>query len=167
MPEWAFISLGSNIDPEQHLPCAAARLSELGEQLSFSRVYQSPAVGPSPQPDFLNAAAKLRTALDPTAVRERLRAIEAELGRVRSADKFAPRTIDLDLCLFGNTVLKTQSLVLPDPGILTYAHIAVPLAELAPDFHHPETQEPLGRIAQRLSVDDELILREDLELRAG
>jgi 2-amino-4-hydroxy-6-hydroxymethyldihydropteridine diphosphokinase len=167
LPEWAFISLGSNIEPEEHLSRAAARLSKLGEKVSFSRVYQSAAVGPTPQPDFLNAAAKLWTGLYPSAIRRRLRTIEAELGRVRSADKFAPRTIDLDLCLFGDTIVTSQTLVLPDPGILTHAHIALPLAELAPDFPHPETNEPLRQIAQRLQQVDQLILREDLNLGAG
>lgn len=146
---------------------AAARLPELGEKVSFSRVYQSAAVGPTPQPDFLNAAAKLLTGLNPSTIRRRLRIIEAELGRVRSADKFAPRTIDLDLCLLGNAIVTSQTLVLPDPGILAHAHIAVPLAELAPDFPHPETGEPLSQIAERLRQVDRLILREDFLLGAG
>lgn len=164
MAEWAFISLGSNIEPEQHLRLAAQRLFEFGEQVSFSNVYQSPAVGPTPQPDFLNTAAKLRTTLDPLVIRRKLRRIEAGLGRVRTKDKFAPRTIDLDLCLLGDRILRTETLVLPDPGLLVHPHIAVPMAELAPDYVHPETKEPLSEIAQRLQDEGSLRLREDVEL---
>jgi 2-amino-4-hydroxy-6-hydroxymethyldihydropteridine diphosphokinase len=164
--EWAFISLGSNIQPEKHLRLAAERLLELGEQVYFSHVYQSTAVGPIRQEDFLNAAAKLCTDFDPLTIRRRLRQIEAALGRIRTEDKYAPRTIDLDLCLLGDRILRTESLVLPDPGLLVHPHLVVPMAELDPEFPHPETMEPLGRIAQRLKEKSKLTRREDVKLDA-
>lgn len=164
MPELAFISIGSNIQPEKHLPLAVARLPRIGELVAFSTVYQTPAVGPTPQADFLNAAALLRTELPPDQIRRRLRQIEAELGRQRTEDKYAPRTIDLDLALLGDQVMETTELTLPDPEILTHPHLAIPLAELAPNHIHPVTHERLQDIAERLRPNAELKPRPDVHL---
>ena len=164
MTEAAFIAIGSNIDPEQNLPAAVARLSEFGEVVAVSIVYQTPAIGPSPAPDYLNAAALVRTELEPLPLRERLRRIEADLGRVRTSDRYAPRTIDLDLCLYGSLVLATPELTLPDPGILERAYLAVCLAELDPEFVHPATNRTLEQIAERLRTSAVLRPRTELEL---
>lgn len=164
MSERAFIGLGSNIDPEQNLPAAVQRLAGLGEIVAVSTVYQTPAIGPSPAPDFLNAAVLLSTELEPLQIRKRLRAVEAELGRVRSADRYAPRTIDLDLCLYGARVLDTPELTLPDPDILERAFLAVCLAELDPELVHPVAGETLETIAARLQQDARLTPRPELEL---
>ncbi len=149
MVEPAFVSLGSNIEPERNLPAALARLREIGRLRAVSAVYQTPAVGPRPAPDFLNAAVFIETELPPEEIRLRLRQIESDLGRVRSGDRYAPRTIDLDLCLLGRRVVDTPTLRLPDPDILTRPYLALTLAELAPDFPYPETGETLGAIAAR------------------
>lgn len=164
MPKQAFISLGSNIEPEKYLQLAIDRLGALGELMATSSVYQSPAVGAAGQPDFLNAAALVATDLSPHAARDALRAIEEALGRIRDDDKFAPRIIDLDLCLLGNLVLDSSELTLPHPEILTQAYIAVPLAELSPQFAHPLTGEPLAESAKRLREKSQLIHRADLSL---
>ena len=162
LTEQAFIALGSNIDPEKNLPLAIARLEILGKLAAVSNVYQNPALGPSPQPDFLNAAALIESELPPLEIRSLLRSIEAELGRKRSKDKYAPRTIDLDLCLLGKMTLDTPELTLPDPDLLSRAHLAVTMAELAPDFPHPITQEPLHEIAARLRCGAKLTARTDV-----
>jgi 2-amino-4-hydroxy-6-hydroxymethyldihydropteridine diphosphokinase len=81
---------------------------------------------------------------------------------VRTEDKYAPRTIDLDLCLLGDTVLNTPELTLPDPDLLSRPHLAVTMAELAPGFIHPLTQEPLRAIADRLRSGAELVARPDV-----
>ncbi|TET30483.1 MAG: 2-amino-4-hydroxy-6-hydroxymethyldihydropteridine diphosphokinase [Anaerolineales bacterium] len=164
LTELAFIALGSNIDPETNLPLAAARLSELGNPIAISTVYQNPAIANEPQADYLNAAVLLETALDPLTIRDKLREIEADLGRVRTADKFAPRTIDLDLCIFGDRVLDHELLSLPDPDILKRAHLAVTLAELRPDFLHPLTGETLEEIAVKVRKDTALKARHDVAL---
>ena len=164
MTELAFIALGSNIDPERNLPLAAARLSELGTPIAASTVYQNPAIADEPQPDYLNAAVLLETELGPLAMRDKLREIEADLGRIRTADKFAPRTIDLDLCILGDRVLDHELLSLPDPDILKRAHLAVTLAELRPDFLHPITRDSLEKIAHELRKDAELNPRSDVVL---
>jgi 2-amino-4-hydroxy-6-hydroxymethyldihydropteridine diphosphokinase len=170
----AFISLGSNIDPEENLPRAVRRLRELGELRAVSDVVQNPAVGPVPQADFLNAAILIETDLSALRIRERLREFEADLGRERvehlegyppEAAKYAPRTIDLDLCLLGNLIIDTPPLTLPDPDLLTRPHLAIPLAELVPDFPHPVTGEPLCEIADRLRPGAELTPRPDISIR--
>jgi 2-amino-4-hydroxy-6-hydroxymethyldihydropteridine diphosphokinase len=164
-PEWAFISLGSNITPEKYLPLAIQHLHPLGEILGTSRVYQNPPIGRPEQADFLNAAALLETMLSPTEIRTRLRKVEADLGRVRSEDKFAARTIDLDLCLLGDMIMDSPEMTLPDPDLLSRAHLAIPMAELAPDFHHPITGETLKQISDRLEPMATLTLREDITER--
>lgn len=164
MPELAFISLGSNIKPETYLPRAVQALKEIGELVAVSHVYQNPAIGPSPQDDYLNAAVLLSSEQSPFEIRDALRTIEARLDRVRTEDKYAPRTIDLDLCLLGFQSLKTPSFSLPDPDILTRAHLAISLAELIPDFLHPELGAPLADIAKRLRPGAALHLREDVHL---
>lgn len=162
--ELAFISLGSNIEPERYLPLAAEQLRSLGQILAVSTVYQNPAVGPTRQPDYLNAVILVETSLSPVQIRNRLRAIEAALGRVRTSDKYAPRTIDLDLLLLGERVRDDGEPVLPDPDLLLRPHLAVPAAELKPDFPHPVTGETLRALADRLRASAPLTPRPDVRL---
>lgn len=161
--ELAFVALGSNIEPEEHLVSAVEALQALGTLHSISRVYRSKPVGDRQQPDFLNAAALLEVPLSPRELRDQLRTIEVRLGRVRTEDKYAARTIDLDLVLFGQRV--DPSFPLPDPEITTQAHLAIPLAELDPEFNHPVKKEPLGQVAERLRATAELELRPEVSLK--
>ena len=146
--ELAFIALGSNIEPEYHLPEAILRLQSVGRMEAVSRAYQSQPLGGRKQPEFLNAAVLLALGEEPAALRILLREVEKALDRVRTEDKYAARTIDLDLVLLGDRV--DPEFPLPDPDILIHEHLAVPLAELDPDFCHPITHEALGAIAARL-----------------
>jgi 2-amino-4-hydroxy-6-hydroxymethyldihydropteridine diphosphokinase len=164
-PERAFISLGSNITPEKYLPLAIQQLHSLGEILGTSCVYQNPPVGRPEQADFLNAAALVETTLSAIEIRNHLRKVEANLGRVRTEDKFAARTIDLDLCLLGDMILDRPEITLPDPDLLSRGHLAIPIAELAPDFRHPLTGETLEQIANTLRPNATLTLREDITER--
>jgi 2-amino-4-hydroxy-6-hydroxymethyldihydropteridine diphosphokinase len=161
-PKQAFISIGSNIEPEKHLPLAIYRLHEIGRLLKSSNVYQNPPIGRPEQDDFLNAAVLLETTLPALEIRHRFRQIEFDLGRIRSEDKFAARTIDLDLCLLGDQVINSPEVTLPDPDLLQRAHLAVPLAELDPHFLHPLTGETLQGIADYLIPHAKLTLREDI-----
>lgn len=156
MAELAFISLGSNIDPESNLPQAVTRLRVIGRVVRVSTAYVNPAVGPRTQADFVNAAALVETSMSPIEIRTRLRQIESELGRVRHTDKYAPRTIDLDLCLLGERVESYPDWALPDPDIDRLAHLAIPLAEVDPDFRHPRSRETLQTIAERLRPSAQL-----------
>lgn len=164
MAELAFICLGSNVEPERHLAAALGRLRKVGRLVAVSPVYQSAAVGPRPAPDFLNAAALVETEREPLDIRAVLRRIEAGLGRVRSADRYAPRTIDLDLCLLGDRTLSEEGLTLPDPAVLERAYLARVLADLDPAFPYPGRGEPLGEIARRLAPGSRLVPRPDVLL---
>ncbi|UCC62957.1 MAG: 2-amino-4-hydroxy-6-hydroxymethyldihydropteridine diphosphokinase [Anaerolineae bacterium] len=163
-PNRAFISLGSNIDAEHNLPEAVRRLSVRTRLLAASTVYETQPVGQLDQLNFLNAAVLIETHLTAAELKDRiLAAIEQELGRVRTADKNAPRTIDLDISLFNDQVLEVGNRRIPDPEICQFAHIAQPLANLAPQMRHPETGQTLHEIAQGLPTGG-LVRRPDIVL---
>ncbi len=165
-PNRVFISMGSNIDAEANLAAAVRRLEELDaiEVVATSRVYETAPVGTVDQPNFLNAALLIRTPLSAEDLQAGpLREVERGLGRVRTADKNAPRTIDLDIALYNYDVLDVGGRHVPDPDLLTRAHIAVPLADLAPYYVHPETGETLEEIAARLLAEG-IVPRADLDL---
>ena len=151
-----YLILGSNIEKERNLPTAVALLRDMAKVVAVSTVYESVPVGLKEQPDFWNMAVHLQTALSASQLKTQvLAAIEQSLKRVRLADKNAPRTIDLDIVLFNDEVFDYDGgdgrlRHVPDPDLLKFAHVAVPIAELAPKMLHPETAEPLQSIAQRL-----------------
>jgi 2-amino-4-hydroxy-6-hydroxymethyldihydropteridine diphosphokinase len=159
-----YIALGSNIESEHNMREALRRLSRRSALIAVSPVYETAPVGEIDQPNFLNAAALIETPLTATALKHQvLHAIEQELGRVRTADKNAPRTIDLDIALFNDDVLEIGHRHIPDPDLLRYPHIAVPLADLAPGYRHPETGQTLAEIAEGLPVAG-LVRRADIAL---
>ena len=151
-----YLILGSNIDKEQNLPTAVAHLCELVEVVAVSSIYETIPVGLRDQANFWNTAVHLQTQLSPTELKkEVLAVIEQKLERVRQADKNAPRTIDLDIVLFNDEILDYDGgdgrfRHIPDPDLLKFAHVAVPIAELAPEMIHPETAESFSTIADRL-----------------
>jgi 2-amino-4-hydroxy-6-hydroxymethyldihydropteridine diphosphokinase len=143
-----FVVLGSNIQPEHNMREAVRRLAARCWLLAVSPVYETAPVGKTDQPNFLNAAALIETPLTAEELKEQvLLAIECELGRVRTAEKNAPRTIDLDIALFNQQVLDMGGRHVPDPDLLEHPHISVPLADLAPEYRHPETGQTLREIA--------------------
>jgi 2-amino-4-hydroxy-6-hydroxymethyldihydropteridine diphosphokinase len=159
-----FVALGSNIDGERNLREAVRRLALYCRLLAVSPVYETAPIGTTDQPNFLNAAALIETDLTAAELKTQvLQRIEQELGRVRTADKNAARTIDLDIALFDDQVFQLGQRRIPDPDILKYAHVAVPLADLAPQMRHPETGQTLLDIAQRLATGG-LALRPDIVL---
>jgi len=156
---FVFITLGSNIEPERNLPRALDLLAQRITVHRVAPVYQSSAVNADGLPDpaqeaFLNTAVLAETDLPPARLKfDVLRPIETELGRIRGPDKYAPRPIDLDIALYGDERHEDRehSLVIPDPEIETRAHIALPLADLAPGFVHPLSRRTLGEIAERFA----------------
>lgn len=147
-----FVTLGSNVSPEENLPRAVGLLHEQVDMQRTSRVYHSIPLGPDgeilEQVEYLNAAVLIEVpfTVTPDMLKYRvLKPIEAGMGRVRTADKYASRPIDLDIALYGSLVL--DDLGIPDPEILTRAHVALPLADLAPEFIHPVTGQTLVEIA--------------------
>ena len=148
-----FVAMGSNINAAHNLREAVRLLRERATVVAVSPVYETAPIGTTDQPNFLNAAVLVETPLPAADLKANvLRAIEQTLGRVRTADKNAPRTIDLDIALFNGDVLDVGARHIPDPDILKYAHIAVPLADLAPEVRHPETGQTLWEIAERSSI---------------
>jgi len=134
----AFISIGSNIDPEMNVRSAILRLTEIVRVKAVSTVYRTEPVGPPGQPPFYNCVVEIETDLAPLNLKFRLlRRIENELGRTRSGDRFAARTIDLDLVLYDEFVMTTEDLTLPDPDILRRPFLAISIQELAPQLILP------------------------------
>jgi len=146
----AYLSLGSNIEPERHLPMAVAHLAHWGRVRAVSTVWETTPVGFADQPHFLNAVVLLETTLSAQTLREEaITSIEAALGRVRTENKNAPRTIDIDIMLFNRDVLQVGRRHIPDPEVLERPFVAVPLAEIAPDYVHPETGQTLQTISRQ------------------
>lgn len=146
----ALLSIGSNIEPERNMQAAVRELARYGRVVRVSAVWQSPAEGASGQPDFLNAALWLETPLSAAELKETaIAAVEAYLGRVRSPDRNAPRTIDIDIMLFDDDRLAIGRRRIPDPEVCERPFVAIPLAEIAPGYRHPETRETLAEIAAR------------------
>lgn len=143
----AFISVGANLNPERNIEEAMLALMESATLLACSTFYWTEPIGRPGQPMFLNGVWKLATELSPMGLkRDVLREIETRLGRVRSADKYAPRPIDLDLIIYADMVVRTAELSLPDPGIRVRDFLAVPLTELDPDLILPDTKERLASL---------------------
>ncbi len=144
MAERIFLSLGSNIgDREKNLLTAFERLSSFCGDLRLSSIFQTAPLYLRDQPDFLNAVAEGSTLLAPAALLLRLHEIEADLGRDRSREvRMGPRTMDLDLLLYGSLELKTKDLTIPHPRMTERAFVLVPLLELAPELKDPVTGRP-------------------------
>ena len=145
-----YVGLGSNLgDRREHLRYA---LDRLGEQCSIKKVsslYESEAID-CPGGKFLNAVVLLETAAPPNALLELLLKIEKERGRTRSASTEA-RTLDLDLLLYGQEVIKSDDLTVPHPRIHERAFVLVPLAEVSPELTHPTLGVSLSVLATRVS----------------
>lgn len=165
----AYLSLGSNVEPEKYLPAAVRELCKLGTITAVSKVYESAPVGDENQAHFLNAAVLLETELSAANLRlNAIAEIEQRLHRVRDPDNVnAARTIDIDIALFNHDIITIEHRLIPDPDILTRPFLAIPLAELNPEYLHPGEVRTLNEIALALTANhskNELRLREDVQL---
>jgi 2-amino-4-hydroxy-6-hydroxymethyldihydropteridine diphosphokinase len=135
-----YLGLGSNVgDRAAHLRAAIASLEERGVEVeAVSSAYETEPVGELPdQPDFLNAAIRVRTELEPEELLDLCKAVEAERGRVRDAPRHSPRPLDVDLLLLGELELSTDRLTLPHREVTSRRFVLVPLLELDPDLSLP------------------------------
>lgn len=153
-----FVGIGSNLDPAAHILKGVSLLSSRLHINGTSRFYRNDAVHPrprsAPQPAFLNGVIRAWTALPPEEVKFHvLREVENACGRLRTGDRYAPRTLDLDLLMYGDLEIRTDALQLPDPGILVHPFLAVPLAELAPELVPPGSDCSMREMVRRMNVE--------------
>lgn len=159
-PERVFVAMGANIgDPVAQLDAARVALNQLPETrlLACSSYYRSAPVGYADQPDFVNAVAMMDTTLSPRALLHHLLDIERAQGRIRAFPN-APRTLDLDIALYGAHVIVEEGLTIPHARMLDRAFVMLPLAELAPGVEIPG----YGRaapLAARMASGDIAVLR--------
>jgi 2-amino-4-hydroxy-6-hydroxymethyldihydropteridine diphosphokinase len=147
----AFIGVGSNIEPAENVKKALRLLASQVNIVAISNVYSTEAEGRPDQPSSYNCVVEIETDIPPEELKQTvLRKVESELGRKRTKDKFAPRTIDLDLILYGDLVLNTGDLVLPDPQIATRPFLARPLFELEPNLIMPGVGLSLKKVVAQL-----------------
>ena len=150
------ISLGSNIERERHIPEAVRLLRRQRDidVIRVSRIFESDAVGGDPDaPGFFNAAVLATTPLDPEDLRDELRHIESVMGRTRTEDKNAPRTIDLDLSYYGSQIVRDDDWTVPDESVATVSHVAIPIADVVPDWKDPHSGRTAAEIAEALEDD--------------
>ncbi len=153
-----YVAAGSNIDPQRHLALAVAELTREFPQVRFSSWYRNAAVGFSGE-DFINLVAGFDTQLAVHGVLARLQAIETRCGRPRAAPRWAPRSMDLDVLLYGELVCEEAGLKLPRPDLLKRAYMLGPLAELAPGVRHPTQGLTIGELWRRFDRDAHPMLR--------
>ena len=160
-----YVSVGSNVEPELRLRAAAVALADRFGLLRLSPVYRNPAVGFDGD-DFLNAVITFTTD-DPVAdVVAALAAVETANGRRRGEAKFAPRTLDLDLLLYGDAVVTEGPTRLPRDEITCYDFVLRPLLDLEPELAHPATGEPLADAWAALETDAGRLTPVDFEWAA-
>lgn len=136
-----YIGLGSNLaEPRQQIAAALAALARLPEcrLVAASSLYASDPLGPPEQPRYVNAVAALDCTLSPLELLDALQAIEHEQGRERKAERWGPRTLDLDILLFGELQLASPRLSVPHYHMHARAFVLYPLAEIAPDLQLPD-----------------------------
>ncbi|HEV2111774.1 MAG TPA: 2-amino-4-hydroxy-6-hydroxymethyldihydropteridine diphosphokinase [Gammaproteobacteria bacterium] len=139
-PATAYVGLGSNMDgPAAQISRAFEELAALPDTRLIARspLYKSPPMGPQGQPDFVNAAAALSTALVPQTLMQALLGIEQRHGRRRDGTRWGPRSLDLDLLLYDELVMHEPGLTLPHPGLHERAFVLYPLADIAPQQQVP------------------------------
>ncbi|MEX0528599.1 2-amino-4-hydroxy-6-hydroxymethyldihydropteridine diphosphokinase [Raoultella terrigena] len=137
----AFIALGSNLAaPLEQVNAAVAALAEIPNSriVAVSSFYRTPPLGPQDQPDYLNAAVALETGLTAEALLDNTQRIELQQGRERKAERWGPRTLDLDIMLFGEHVIDSERLTVPHYDMKNRGFMLWPLFEIAPELHFPD-----------------------------
>jgi 2-amino-4-hydroxy-6-hydroxymethyldihydropteridine diphosphokinase len=150
----AFIGIGSNVDPAKNVRAAIRSLAQQTRLVGISMVYCTDALDCPEQSPYYNCVVAIETEVPPAEVKHGiLHPIENSLGRKRTGDRYAPRTIDLDLIVYGDLAMDEEGIKLPDPEILERPFLAIPLFELAPDLVLAGYNQRIGEIAARLPQD--------------
>jgi len=149
-----YIALGSNLaSPLSQVTAAIEALGAIpnSQIVAVSGFYRTPPLGPQDQPDYLNAAVALETSLAPEALLDHTQRIELDQGRVRKAERWGPRTLDLDIMLFGDVTIATPRLTVPHYDMKNRGFMLWPLFEIAPELHFPDG-ETLASVLARLGA---------------
>ena len=144
MTETVYVGLGSNLEaPRQQVIKAFVALSSMPKSLlvAQSSLYLSLPMGPQDQENYVNAVAKLTTELKPIELLDQLQMIENLQGRIRGAKQWGPRTLDLDLLLYGNQVISNKRLTVPHYGLKQRSFVLIPLAEIEPQICLPDKNQ--------------------------
>lgn len=151
----AYIAIGSNLaSPLEQVNAAVQALGEIPQSriVALSSFYRTPPLGPQDQPDYLNAAVVLETTLDTETLLDNTQRIELQQGRVRKAERWGPRTLDLDIMLFGDEVINTERLTVPHYDMKNRGFMLWPLFEVAPDLTFPDGSS-LQAVLQNINAD--------------
>jgi 2-amino-4-hydroxy-6-hydroxymethyldihydropteridine diphosphokinase len=136
----AYIGLGGNLDdPMERIRSARQAIGAIEgvRETAFSSLYRSAPMGPADQPDYVNAVMAIETWLFPLELLDRLQAIETAFGRVRIGERWGPRTLDLDILLYGRETIASERLTVPHPGLAQREFVLYPLQEIAPHLEIP------------------------------
>jgi len=154
-PSRVFIAVGSNIDPEHNIPDALVHLARHITLTGISTFYWTPPIGTADQAPYLDGVVSGITDTGPQALKlDVLCYIENLCGRTRTEDRFASRTIDLDILLHGDKCIREPHLTIPHPDIRQRLFVSIPLHELAPDIILPDTHEPLAGLVEDQTPED-------------
>lgn len=151
----AYIAIGSNLaSPLEQVNAAVQALGDIPQSrvVALSSFYRTPPLGPQDQPDYLNAAIALKTALSAESLLDNTQRIELQQGRVRKEERWGPRTLDLDIMLFGDAVINTERLTVPHYDMKRRSFMLWPLFEIAPDLIFPDG-ETLSDLLAHLNAE--------------
>lgn len=151
-----YVALGANLgDPLQQAENAITAIEQIPQTsvIKISPFYRSKPLGPQDQPDYLNAVIKIITELSPLALLKALQTIELNLGRVRKANRWGPRTLDLDILLYDNQVIQSEELTIPHYDMYNREFVLYPLFDIAPDLILPN-QVPLKILINKVPINN-------------
>ena len=167
MHKRVYLSLGSNVgDRAANLRTAITRLSSWGDVMAVSSFYETEPVEFAAQPWFLNCAVELDTEKMPKQLLAGILDIEREMGR-RRVQKKGPRTLDIDILLFGNSILQTKGLTIPHPAMHERRFVLEPLAEIAPEARHPVIKRTVRELRDALPPGQAVRRASDLRLQTS
>ena len=152
----AWLGLGSNVNAETHIRAGIHELVEKFDNVSLSPAYTSTSVGFEGD-DFINLVARIETEMHPVELRQYLRDLEDRYGRKRDVPKFSDRSLDIDILLYDDLVLRSPVLEIPRAEILKFSHVLKPLADLEPKLIHPTELRSMSEIWELSSLKDDYL----------
>ncbi len=161
-PQWAYLSLGSNMgDRVRCIQTAIAKLQGLAgtSVVARARLYETQPVDFSDQDWFVNTVVKIETRLSPDLLLAALKNIEAAMGRVPNGIRFGPRPLDLDILLMEDTVVRTSRVTIPHPRMQNRRFVLQPICDIDPDLRHPQLHLSMRRLLDRLHVSEQQLRR--------